>query len=141
MKLSIFPKEGIVAIDGVAVDVEVNLPTIHAIQWDGERGHIEYAPDATGERAANSEITSIAPYQVYIDLFKKQKKALDDARISNEIVLQEKRWRAQGWRDLQTRLTEKYKGKKYTELSKEDFELYLKVYIASQLDMDTYEET
>lgn len=140
MKLSIFPQEKIIAIDGEALDVSSDLPDIHAVQWNGTKGHIEYAPDAEGKRKDNEEIDSIASYQIYVDAFHARKKELNDARIANEVIGQEKRWRAQGWRDLQTELTKKYSGKKYTELSQSDFNKYLKVYIASQLDMDTYDE-
>jgi len=65
MRLSIIPAESKVNIDGVArwgVDCSSLDPTIHAIQWDGTKGHIEFTDPARPPVA----ITNIDAYQYLI---------------------------------------------------------------------------
>ena len=69
--ISIIPADGYVVIDRVVriVDCSSVHPTIHAIQWNGRSGSIEYVDDDPddGQRRANDTITSIEPYQGLIN--------------------------------------------------------------------------
>lgn len=71
--ISMIPADGTVVIDGDTagnVDFTGIDPSIHAIQWYGAVGEVEYifvysGPDSV--KPPNEPITSLAPYQSYID--------------------------------------------------------------------------
>jgi hypothetical protein len=51
MKLTVIRDDGLVAVDGLAyqgIDVSSLDENIHAIQWSGENGEVEYKPDEEG---------------------------------------------------------------------------------------------
>lgn len=54
--------QGYGGLDGSALD-----PTIHAVQWYGESGEIEYKDPTTGSMTGNEEITDISPFQFAVD--------------------------------------------------------------------------
>lgn len=62
MKLTIIPSDGAVYKDGVSysslsiVDVPSN---IHALQWNGEKGWIEFVADENFSRLENEPITAL----------------------------------------------------------------------------------
>lgn len=64
------PVDATVVIDGVpaiGVDFTGIDPLIHAIQWYGDVGEVEYVTDYNGDpKPDNQEITSLAPYQSYV---------------------------------------------------------------------------
>jgi hypothetical protein len=70
-RYTLVPSDSVLLIDGVGalgVDYTGIDPTIHAIQWYDTTGWVEYVGDpVTQVKPANQQITSIAPYQSYID--------------------------------------------------------------------------
>lgn len=66
MIVTIIPADSHAYVDGVArpIDMTGIDPAIHAVQWDGLAGEIEYTR-ADGRR--NEAITDLSPYQVFID--------------------------------------------------------------------------
>lgn len=69
--INMIPVDGTVVIDGIAA-FGVNFsgidPTIHAIAWYGVLGEVEYVYNPlTREKPPNLQITSIAPYQDYVN--------------------------------------------------------------------------
>jgi hypothetical protein len=73
MKLTIVADDKKVGVDGVFFD-DIELPQldpmIHAVQWYGEYGEIEYKPrleNGAIVKPANLLITSITPFQFAID--------------------------------------------------------------------------
>ncbi len=67
MKVSIVVEDNMVVVDGKPHVVDCSsLAGLHAVQWDGDSGHIEHLP-VKGERELNTKITSILPYQSLID--------------------------------------------------------------------------
>ena len=69
MRVSIIPEDGSVVKDGVgylALDLSFIDPAIHAIQWYGTEGEIEWQ-DERGLIVQNEPITSIAPFQAALD--------------------------------------------------------------------------
>jgi len=56
--------DGFAYINRVArrIDLSGLDPNIHAVQWDGTRGHIEFK-----DRSPNQNIDSITRFQTYID--------------------------------------------------------------------------
>jgi hypothetical protein len=60
MKLSIIPADGVIVIDGRSLRCSFSAPNgIHAIQWSGSDGVIEYA---TGPAEAFNDFQIVAPY-------------------------------------------------------------------------------
>jgi hypothetical protein len=69
-RLTIVPSDKLVMIDGEGREVDCSgfysLNGVHAVQWDGTKGHIEYLPDQFGTYRSNEQIFSIAPFQEVI---------------------------------------------------------------------------
>lgn len=61
MRLTIIPEDSTVIINGRRFDIDCSAldSTIHAVQWDGERGHIEYKYTAGGIKPINTSITDV----------------------------------------------------------------------------------
>jgi hypothetical protein len=76
MKLTIVPEDGVVTLDGESyanLDLSFIEPTIHAVQWYGTFGEVEYKDPVTGKMTLNQEIFDISPYQQAIDLWNSAK--------------------------------------------------------------------
>jgi hypothetical protein len=84
MKLTIIFPDDIVIIDGIALKVDCSAmsPGIHAVQWNGQRGHIEYAVDDVGNKKLNDQIEDVAQFQPIIDSWNAAK-AQADLRAAN----------------------------------------------------------
>lgn len=74
MHLTIIRETNTVAVDGVAFEVDCSgMPAdVHAVQWDGERGEIEYSVTrcthcGARTKKGNETISDAAPYQALID--------------------------------------------------------------------------
>lgn len=68
MRISIIQEDNIVVLDGRAIVIDslgkiLNDADIHAIQWDTDRGHIEYKK----ETKVNEKITSMSFIQPVVD--------------------------------------------------------------------------
>jgi hypothetical protein len=68
---TLVPSDNIVLINGEAAN-DVSFaginPSIHCVQWYGTVGEVEYVYDPINQtKAPNERITSMAPYQVYLD--------------------------------------------------------------------------
>ena len=73
MRLTIIADDGAVGVDGKFFS-PLDLPqldtSIHAIQWYGEYGEVEYKTrleDGALVKPANALITDVAPYQFAVD--------------------------------------------------------------------------
>lgn len=64
MRVTIIADDGKVGVDGVfrTVDLSTLDPNIHAVQWDGAAGHIEFK-----DRSPEQRIADISPFQSFID--------------------------------------------------------------------------
>lgn len=73
MRITIVADDNLVIVDGVSaygVDLSGLDPTVHAVQWDGARGDIEYRSDPdTGDRKMNFCIVDETPYLIYVDRY------------------------------------------------------------------------
>tara|TARA_R110002153_G_scaffold267531_1_gene431696 strand:+ start:233 stop:529 length:297 start_codon:yes stop_codon:yes gene_type:complete len=93
MKLVIVADDSRVVVDAVAydgLDMSQLDSAIHAIQWNGEYGEIEYKPVfANGEitKAPNQIVMSIDAYQWAIDAWNVQKAAEVAALEAAALVL------------------------------------------------------
>ena len=72
MHLTIVKNDNVVAVDGVAKEIDlsnIQPPNFWALQWDGPtdgiggEGEIEYS----GKPPTNEEITDLGPYYVYYE--------------------------------------------------------------------------
>lgn len=85
MRLTIIADDSAVSIDGEHID-PINLsqldPTIHAVQWHGEYGEVEFKTRFENNalvRPKNVLITDLAPYQFAVDAWQAAKDALNAA--------------------------------------------------------------
>lgn len=68
MRLTIVCDDNLVIIDGVRHSVDCSAyPTIHAVQWYGSHGQIEFKADDLGNRAPNERIDELSQFQPLID--------------------------------------------------------------------------
>ena len=75
--LTIIKDDGFVAVDGVgldSIDCSSLATNIHAIQFDGTNGHVEY-----NDGTANLAITAISAYSAITDLWTSAKATADTA--------------------------------------------------------------
>lgn len=95
MRVAIVPIDNTVTIDGIVingVDLSFIDPAVHAVQWYGTIGSVEYK-DITNNNSIRlthqEEITDIAPFQMAIDaaLLKKQEDELEKAVVITDAML------------------------------------------------------
>lgn len=69
MKVTIIRSDNTVYVDGVSKIIDCSaLPTfVHAVQWTGEKGWIEFAEDGEGRKHANMSIIDMSSYQFLIE--------------------------------------------------------------------------
>lgn len=85
MKLTIVPVDSLVIVDGYPVmglDLTAVPENIHAVQWTGSGGHIEY-----NDGTINTEIDNITPYQAIVDAHAAAKDAIENPVYTREEVL------------------------------------------------------
>lgn len=68
-KYTIVAEDDTVVVDGKALKIDCSdLPEyVRAVQWDGEKGHIEYRPDAKGRQHGNVNIVDFTPFMFLVD--------------------------------------------------------------------------
>lgn len=84
-RITIIPEDGTVAVNGInmsGLDLSFLPDEIHAIQWVGDSGEVEFRPDAFGHKKPNEKIGSLKPYEKAIGLF--EKKQEEDRQGSEE---------------------------------------------------------
>lgn len=81
MKLVIIRPDNSVILDGAGLWVDcAALPAyIHAVQWDGEEGWIEFVNDHKGQHLPNLKISNLSPYAFLVEKWN-ETKAENDAR-------------------------------------------------------------
>lgn len=92
MRITIIPIDGVVIIDGIItseVDLSFIDPTIHAVQWYGNAGTIEYKNVDTMQLTHIEDITDISQFQPAIDaaVLKKKLDAAKSVATANEMML------------------------------------------------------
>ena len=87
MKLVIVADDSRICVDGLCfddLDVSSLDASIHAVQWNGQWGEIEYKSvfqDGQVTKPQNQVITDVTPYQWAVDVWSAAK-AADDAAIA-----------------------------------------------------------
>lgn len=80
MKVTIIPRDAVVAVDGVAIqgiDMSTLDPELHAVQWYGEAGEEEYSDPATSKMLRNVVITSLDAYSAQLQEYMQKRLVLD----------------------------------------------------------------
>lgn len=69
MQVTIVADDGVVIVNGQLLPVDLSQldADVHAVQWTGSTGWIEFKPDADGNRKLNEKFTDIARIQTFID--------------------------------------------------------------------------
>lgn len=86
-RVTVVPADRLVIVDDQALTFDFNAPErMHALQWDGKRGHIEWQgsdnePPHNEPLEAASYADQVAPY---VDLWTKEKKRLDNEAAAAE---------------------------------------------------------
>lgn len=72
MRFTFIPADRIVIVDGVARHLpDITAPDgIHAVQWYGEAGEVEFSTTAKGEKPPNERITSVADWRYALEAWK-----------------------------------------------------------------------
>lgn len=86
MKVSILVPDNKVYVDGVALGVGMNdMPSyVHAVQWYGAYGEVEFAVDKEGRKLPNLRFTDITPFDFMVDRWKQTKKREDQKKQREE---------------------------------------------------------
>ena len=86
-RVTVVPADRLVIVDDQALTFDFNAPErMHALQWDGKRGHIEWQgsdnePPHNEPLEAASYADQVAPY---VDLWTKEKKRVDNEAAAAE---------------------------------------------------------
>lgn len=86
-RVTVVPADRLIIVDGYALFFEYAAPDgMHALQWDGEGGHIEWLgseknPPHNEPLAADSYAGQVAPY---VELWKEEKARLEQAAAEAE---------------------------------------------------------
>lgn len=70
MRVTIISDDNTVVVDGKSQNINCSalaVQGVHAVQWDGTKGEIEYKSDADGHRAPNGVFDDLTPYQSFVD--------------------------------------------------------------------------
>lgn len=73
-RISIIPDDGTVAVNGMSLaglDLSFLPNDIHAVQWYGENGEVEFKTDIYGYKKMNEKIDSFKPFEKAVDLFER----------------------------------------------------------------------
>ena len=80
--LTIVPDDKVISVDGVSVVCDFEIDSdIHAVQWNGTTGHVEWKPFAGKEQL---KLSNIGDYQSYIDLHGVKKAEQEQSRQDAE---------------------------------------------------------
>ena len=83
--LTIVPDDKIISVDGVGVICDFDIDSdIHAVQWNGTTGHVEWKAETGKEHLTLSDIND---YQSYIDLHGVE--LAEQTRIQNDLIAAE----------------------------------------------------
>ena len=75
--VTVVPKDHLIIVDGVALNLVFDAPeSMHALQWDGQRGHIEWADDYNWALEPEAYNDEVAPY---VALWQAEKSLRDKA--------------------------------------------------------------
>jgi len=86
MKVSIIPSDKTIIVDGQALTFDYDIdPTIHALQWDGDSGEIEY-----NDGIANEQFTDSTLVDSLVSAYEDEVERLEaEAQVTAQAVVDE----------------------------------------------------
>lgn len=76
-QVTVIPSDTTIIVDGEVIHCPFEAPaTLHAVQWDGKKGHIEYT-DGKLNKPLSGEADYLTHVLPYVDLWKAEKKRLE----------------------------------------------------------------
>ncbi len=94
MRVTIVPSDNLVAVDGVAIcdlDLSAIPADVHAVQWYGTRGSVEFLSEDGLRIERNEEITNLDAYAELLAAFASRKQILDAelaAMLESETIIE-----------------------------------------------------
>ncbi len=91
MKVSIIPSDKTIIVDGQALTFDYDIdPTIHAIQWDGDSGEIEYNDGIANEQFTDSTLvdTLVSAYEDEVERLEAEAQATAQAVVDEAEALE-----------------------------------------------------
>lgn len=92
MRLTIVADDGAVGVDGEffsGLDLSALDPAIHAVQWYGEFGEVEFKTvfqNGKPHHPENQYITDVSPYQFAVDAWEAAKSAQDQLNADGAMI-------------------------------------------------------
>jgi len=75
MNVCVITEDRLIQVDGEALNFDFTIDSnIHAIQWNGTAGHVEFK-----DNTPNEDITDFTPYQSLVDAYNTEKQRVADA--------------------------------------------------------------
>ncbi len=91
MKVSIIPSDKTIIVDGQALTFDYDIdPTIHAIQWDGDSGEIEYNDGIANEQFTDSTLVDslVSAYEDEVERLEAEAQATAQAVVDEAEALE-----------------------------------------------------
>ncbi len=91
MKVSIIPSDKTIIVDGQALTFDYDIdPTIHALQWDGDSGEIEYNDGTANEQFTDSTLvdTLVSAYEDEVERLEAEAQATAQAVVDEAEALE-----------------------------------------------------
>ena len=91
MKVSIIPSDKTIIVDGQALTFDYDIdPTIHALQWDGNSGEIEYNDGIANEQFTDSTLvdTLVSAYEDEVERLEAEAQATAQAVVDEAEALE-----------------------------------------------------
>ena len=91
MKVSIIPSDKTIIVDGQALTFDYDIdPTIHALQWDGDSGEIEYKDGIGNEQFTDSTLVDslVSAYEDEVERLEAEAQATAQAVIDEAEALE-----------------------------------------------------
>lgn len=86
-QVTVIPSDTIIIVDGEVIHCPFEAPaTLHAIQWQGDKGHIEYT-DGTINKPLSGDADYLVHVLPYVDLWEAEKKRLEAEQPTQEELL------------------------------------------------------
>ena len=91
MKVSIIPSDKTIIVDGQALTFDYDIdPTIHALQWDGDSGEIEYNDGIANEQFTDSTLVDslVSAYEDEVERLEAEAQATAQAVVDEAEALE-----------------------------------------------------
>ena len=91
MKVSIIPSDKTIIVDGQALTFDYDIdPTIHALQWDGDSGEIEYNDGIANEQFTDSTLVDslVSAYEDEVERLEAEAQANAQAVVDEAEALE-----------------------------------------------------